>query len=75
MSPDVHQEHNECRAEESELACKARLTVATIIITAHGDEALGDRAESPGVVAILAKPLRNSSLFAAINAARRAKMD
>jgi FixJ family two-component response regulator len=44
------------------------IRIPTIIITAHGDARV--RAESEGVIAILAKPLEKASLFAAIDAAR-----
>jgi FixJ family two-component response regulator len=41
-----------------------------IVITAHGDDRARERFESAGVVAFLAKPLRNAALLAAINDAR-----
>jgi FixJ family two-component response regulator len=45
--------------------------IPTIIITAHSDIRTRERCESAGILAFLAKPLRNASLFAAINAAIR----
>jgi FixJ family two-component response regulator len=45
------------------------IRIPTIIITAHGDSVVRERAESAGVIAILSKPLEKGSLFAAIDAA------
>jgi FixJ family two-component response regulator len=45
--------------------------IPTIIITAHSDIRTRERCESAGIFAFLTKPLRNASLFAAINAAIR----
>jgi FixJ family two-component response regulator len=45
------------------------IRIPTIIITAHGDPVVRERAESAGVIAILSKPLEKGSLFAAIDAA------
>jgi FixJ family two-component response regulator len=45
------------------------ILIPTIIITAHGDPLVRDRAESAGVIAFLSKPLEQGSLFAAIDAA------
>jgi FixJ family two-component response regulator len=47
------------------------IRIPTIVITAHGDDKVRERLESAGVVALLAKPLRNAALLAAISDARR----
>jgi FixJ family two-component response regulator len=47
------------------------IRVPTIIITAHGDAATRERCESAGVIAFLAKPLQDTSLFAALEEASR----
>ena len=49
---------------------RSGIQIPTIIITAHGDSRVRERSESAGVIAILSKPLRNESLFAAIDDAR-----
>jgi FixJ family two-component response regulator len=46
------------------------IRVPTIVITAHGDDKVRERLESAGLVAVLAKPLRNEALLAAIKDAR-----
>jgi hypothetical protein len=48
-----------------------RIRIPTIIIAAHGDAAVHERSESSGAVAFLSKPLRNSSLFEAIDVVTR----
>jgi FixJ family two-component response regulator len=45
------------------------IRIPTIIITAHGDPVVRERAESAGIIAMLSKPLQKVSLFAAIDAA------
>src|SRR5215475_7957330 len=50
---------------------RSGIRIPTIIITAHGDVRVRERSESAGVIAVLSKPLRNASLFAAIEAAIR----
>jgi FixJ family two-component response regulator len=45
------------------------IQIPTIIITAHGDARLRERAQTAGVVAVLSKPLEKALLFAAIEAA------
>lgn len=45
------------------------IQIPAIVITAHGDAEAGERCESVGAVALLSKPLRNASLFAAIDRA------
>ena len=45
------------------------IRIPTIIITAHDDPIVRERAESAGVIAVLSKPLQRVSLFAAIDAA------
>lgn len=45
------------------------IRIPTIMITAHGDPLVRERAESAGVIAMLSKPLEKVSLFAAIDAA------
>jgi FixJ family two-component response regulator len=47
------------------------IRIPTVIITAHGDAGTRERCESAGAIAFLSKPLRNASLFAAIDDARR----
>ena len=47
--------------------------IPTIIITAHDDIRVRERAESSGVIDFLTKPLRNASLFAAIDKAIKVK--
>jgi FixJ family two-component response regulator len=54
------------------LTCRC-IQIPTIIITAHGDSRVRERSESAGVIAFLSKPLRNASLFAAIDEARKIK--
>jgi FixJ family two-component response regulator len=46
------------------------IRIPTIVITAHGGDKVRERLESAGVVAVLAKPLRNTALLAAIKDAR-----
>jgi FixJ family two-component response regulator len=50
---------------------RREMQVPTIIITAHGDAGTRERCESAGAIAFLSKPLRNASLFSAIDSARR----
>ena len=45
------------------------IQVPAIVITAHGDAGVRERCVSAGAVAYFSKPFRNSSLFAAIEAA------
>jgi FixJ family two-component response regulator len=45
------------------------IRIPTIIITAHGDSIVRERAESAGVIAFLSKPLQRDLLFAAIDVA------
>jgi FixJ family two-component response regulator len=47
------------------------IRIPAIIITAHGDAEGRERCESAGAVAFLAKPVQDTSLFAAIDAASR----
>jgi FixJ family two-component response regulator len=47
------------------------IQIPTIIITAHGDAEGRERCELAGAVAFLAKPVQDTSLFAAIDAASR----
>src|SRR5215213_6428409 len=56
------------------LMCRG-LRIPTIIITAHADNRVRERLESVGPVAILLKPLQNTSLFEAIDAAVRTERD
>src|SRR3981189_1259290 len=46
---------------------RSGIQIPTIIITAHSDLRIRERSESAGVIAVLSKPLRNASLFAAID--------
>jgi FixJ family two-component response regulator len=52
------------------LTCRG-IHIPTIIITAHSENRVWERPESGGLVAILLKPLQNTSLFAAIEAAMK----
>jgi FixJ family two-component response regulator len=51
------------------------IQIPTIVITAHGDSRARERCESAGAVAFLLKPLQDTSLFSAIDAAGRAARD
>jgi len=46
------------------------LRIPTIIITAHDESGMRERCKSAGAIAYLSKPVQNTSLFAAIEAAR-----
>jgi FixJ family two-component response regulator len=48
---------------------RSGIQIPTIIITAHGDTRVSERAKSEGIIAVLPKPLEKASLFAAIEAA------
>jgi FixJ family two-component response regulator len=52
---------------------RSGIQIPTIIITAHGEARVRERSESAGIFAILSKPLRNATLFAAIDDANRSK--
>jgi FixJ family two-component response regulator len=45
------------------------IQIPTIVITAHGDIGVREVCESAGAIAFLLKPLQDTSLFAAIDAA------
>jgi FixJ family two-component response regulator len=45
--------------------------IPTIIITAHDEAGMRERCKSAGAIAYLSKPVQDSSLFAAIDAAGR----
>jgi FixJ family two-component response regulator len=45
------------------------LRIPTIIITAHNESGMRERCKSAGAIAYLSKPVHNTSLFAAIEAA------
>ncbi len=47
------------------------IRIPTIIITAHGGIEIRERCQSAGVIAFLSKPVQDSSLFAAIDDARK----
>ncbi|MGO4741460.1 response regulator transcription factor [Bosea sp. 2KB_26] len=47
----------------------AGIHIPTIVITAQSDLRVRERPEAAGVIAILSKPLRNTALIAAIDAA------
>jgi FixJ family two-component response regulator len=49
------------------------IRIPTIIITAHDEAGMRERCKSAGAIAYLAKPIQDTSLFAAIEAARRIK--
>lgn len=44
--------------------------IPTIIITAHDEAGMRERCKAAGVIAYLSKPVQDTSLFAAIDAAR-----
>jgi FixJ family two-component response regulator len=46
------------------------IKIPTIIITAHDEPGMRDRCKAAGSIAYLSKPLQETSLFAAIDAAR-----
>lgn len=48
------------------------IRIPTVIITAHYDSSIRSRCEAAGVVSFLTKPLQDTVLLAAIEAARRA---
>ena len=52
---------------------KKDVQIPTIIITAHGDIGVRERCLAAGAAAFLLKPLQDKSLFAAIEAARKAR--
>jgi FixJ family two-component response regulator len=47
------------------------IRIPTIIITAHDEAGARERCESAGAIAFLPKPLRDTALIAAIDAAKR----
>ena len=47
------------------------IRIPTIIITAHDESGMRERCQAAGAIAYLAKPLQDTSLFAAIDAAGR----
>jgi FixJ family two-component response regulator len=49
---------------------RSGLRIPTIVITAHNEAGARERCESAGAVAFLSKPLQDTSLLAAIDAAR-----
>ena len=49
---------------------RSGVRVPTIVITAHGDSEARERCETAGAVAFLRKPVQDTILFAAIEAAR-----
>ena len=51
------------------------IQIPTIIITAHGDFRIRERCESAGAIAFLLKPVQDTSLFAAIDAASKIVRD
>jgi FixJ family two-component response regulator len=51
------------------------MQIPTIIVTAHDDPAQRQRCERAGAVAFLLKPVRDVSLFAAIDAAGKIRAD
>ena len=48
---------------------QAGIEIPTIVITGHGDTEVLERCASAGAIALLAKPLQDTSLFDAIKAA------
>ncbi len=55
---------------QQRLALKG-LQIPTIIITAHDESGMREQCESAGAIAYLLKPVQDTSLFAAIDAAGR----
>jgi FixJ family two-component response regulator len=53
---------------------RSRLRIPTIVITAHNDAGARERCETAGAAAFLSKPLQDTSLLAAIAAARGARI-
>ena len=51
------------------------IQIPTIVITAHGDFGVRERCESAGAFAFLLKPVQDTSLFAAIDAASKIARD
>jgi FixJ family two-component response regulator len=47
------------------------ILIPTIIITAHDEPQMRERCKAAGAIAFLTKPLQDTSLFAAIDTARR----
>jgi FixJ family two-component response regulator len=50
---------------------RSGIRIPTIVITAHDETGARERCESAGAIAFLAKPLQDTSLLAAIDAARQ----
>lgn len=46
-----------------------RIRIPTVVVTAHGDDAVRERCALAGATAFLSKPPQNATLFAAIDAA------
>jgi len=46
---------------------RRHIRIPTIVITAHGESGVRELCESAGAVAFLSKPLRNATLFAAVD--------
>jgi FixJ family two-component response regulator len=53
---------------------RSGLRIPTIVITAHNEAGARERCEAAGAVAFLSKPLQDTSLLAAIDAARTSAM-
>ena len=51
---------------------RENVRITTIVITAHGDARVRERCATAGAVAYFSKPFSNSSLLAAVDAARKA---
>ena len=51
------------------------IDIPAIIVTAHGDSGARERCQAAGAVAFLSKPLQDTLLFAAINAAIKPAAD
>jgi FixJ family two-component response regulator len=58
---------------QQDLAHKGIL-IPTIIITAHDEAGMRDRCKAAGAIAFLPKPLQDTTLFAAIDAAKGGKI-
>jgi FixJ family two-component response regulator len=57
---------------QHDLVCKG-VRIPTIIITAHNETGMLEQCKAAGAIAFLPKPVQDTSLFAAIEAARRFK--
>jgi FixJ family two-component response regulator len=59
--------------ELQQTLARKSIRIPTIIITAHDETGMREQCKAAGAIAFLPKPVQDSSLFAAIEAARRFK--